>query len=197
MFTKVKLYIIYSLLIIILGQFINGKIQQKRMRERFGHVKEELFEKWKEDGKIERAKVVKEMKDILLEKDKVILKWRTKYWDLEAAIQEEIKEDSIIRYKVSFEREDSCINISGFTLTHPPEFELSYLIKPIKLERELMHIRDNIVYAKFWTDNPCVELEDIKIEISPDITKQIEYKTNWFWTGIAAGIGLIVGLLAN
>lgn len=179
---------------LLIGGFFKYRMERRAWQDKVINVRQGLLKEWEKDkdALVVKSEVNEELKDVLLEKDRVILKWKTQYFDLEKATQIEIVEDSVTRYKVEFKREDECISLEGFTLTHPPEDSISYQIKPVTIERELLYIKENEVYAKFWTNNSCVTIEDAKVEIPPDLNLDLicpRYnKFLWFGLGIAGGM---------
>ena len=95
------------------------------------------------------------------------------------------------RFKVSFEQEQNCIKVSGFTLTSPPEAEVKVSwVKPLTLNVYLTRDDNKNFRIYLESQDNMFEKIDLSLKVDPSIFDITWYERFAFGGNLVAGQGI-------
>jgi len=99
-----------------------------------------------------------------------------------------------LRHKVEFEIEERPVKVTGFTLTNPPEAEVTLeWVEDLKLELNLA--KDDDGNFRVYTDSEDFQVGDIVLKVDPEVLEMKWYERISFGADLAAGeFGAQLGL---
>lgn len=162
--------IIFSILFIA-GLFMGYQYQIRNLRKRIVSVRAKYVKQWEQDSTalVVRAEVIDSLRDLYLSSMEVSAHWKDEYFEIKDAKQETVYVDSIERYKVSFDTLASCVEVEGYTLTSPPEAFINITNIPDIIYIDLGYVDRNWVVGRIKTKYNCIDIDDIKVNIPPDL----------------------------
>lgn len=126
-----------------------------------------------------------------------VLKWKDKYIKIKNATETVVDPDGDpnttddIRIRVDFEKEEDPLRVSGFTLTNPPEAEVSIeWMRDLKLSLILTKDDDDLFRVYLDTDSPDIVPSELKLSVDPSILDRKWYEKIGVDMGISGGEGV-------
>lgn len=132
-----------------------------------------------------------------------VLKWKTKYIKVKNATETVVDTDGDpnttddIRLRVDFAQIEDPIKVSGFTLTNPPEAEITIeWMRDLKLSLILTKDKNDLFRIYLDTDSTDVVPADLRLTVDPSILDRRWYEKIGVDGAVAAGEGIafMVGL---
>lgn len=196
-------WVISVIIILWLAGWLNGiKVKYQRQVNELTdtniRLKRNNVEQWERDSLsiVKKAEENEELKDILESQVKATVKYQDLY--LHEKAKATITDTTVL---VEFEKDTKCYLVEGWTeanlLTKKSIYDLSVSPKPTDLQIDITKIMKGEVYGRMKPGNDCIEVDTVIFNTPPDVGQTVRYGTNWFWTGIALGVGVTLGLLAH
>jgi len=87
-------------------------------------------------------------------------------FNFENATQETIFADSVIRYRVSFDKKEGATRVSGYTLTSPPFAYVEVEKDPLKLSLEIRKEGKDFYTSVLFSSDSTLKIDDLKVKYS-------------------------------
>jgi len=161
------------------------------------------------------SRLAKESNDLVIENDEikallkdrdeeavalteVALRWKSKYFKAKNVTQTVVpSEDGEDRIRVDFSHEEDPLRVSGFTLTNPPEAEVSIeWTRDLKLSLILTKDEDDVfrIYLDSDADVGGITFGDLKLSVDPSILGRKWYEKIGIGGAITVGEGVASNL---
>jgi len=175
------------------GLSIKHSREVNRLKSNITRLKKEMVRQWEEDSlsTVGYAEKVDSLEGILISRTKIIAYWKNQCFDLIT------KQDTTETggFRVSFEKEDNCFSVSGYTITatktEPEQARIEWISKPITLDIELTSVGERIA-GRIKPGNECITIQDIKFSAPPGLF-EYEKSRGFGWREFL--IGSVTGIL--
>ncbi|MFB6088920.1 MAG: hypothetical protein ABEK36_04035, partial [Candidatus Aenigmatarchaeota archaeon] len=159
--------ILIGIILFLVYNRISDRIEDRQYENEIKYRTEYLVKQWEKDKRnyVIRAEIV----DSLIGEN-LYLKTKIKElkYSSDSAVQDTVDSN---RVRVSFFDEDKCARVSGWTITNPPEWDVSVNVKPVDLKINILDIDDENVVARIRPSNKCLRIEDAEFIVRKSALK--------------------------